>query len=48
MEMGIMSKRQQSDQRADNNRRPQMGLQRSEKIPHPELVLPTRAIVYNI
>ena len=36
MEMGNVSKRQQPDHRADNNRRPPMGLQCSEKRPHPE------------
>ena len=35
-EMGNVSKRQQSDHRADNSRRPPMGLQCSEKLPHPE------------
>ena len=34
MEMGNVSKRQQPDHRADNSRRPPMGLQRSEKPPH--------------
>ena len=32
MEMGNVSKRQQPDQRAENSRRPPMGLQYSEKI----------------
>ena len=39
MEIGNMSKRQQPDQRADNMQRPPMGLQPSENIPHPEVVL---------
>ena len=39
MEMGNMSKRQQPVQRADNSRGLPMGLQRSEKIPQPEVVL---------
>ena len=34
--MGNMSKRKQPDQRAENSQRPQIGLQRSEKISHPE------------
>ena len=34
MEMGKMSKRQQPDQRADNNRRPPIGVQRRDKIPN--------------
>ena len=34
-----MSKRQQPEKSADNNRRPPMGLQCSEKIPHPEVGL---------
>ena len=37
MEMGNVSKRQQPDQRADNSWRPPMGLQCSEKFPHPEV-----------
>ena len=36
MEMGNVSKRQQPDHRADNSRRPPMGLQCSEKLPHPD------------
>ena len=36
MKMGNVLKRQQPDHRADNNRRPSMGLQCSEKLPHPE------------
>ena len=36
--MGNMSKKQQPDQRADNTRRPLIGLQRGKKIPHPEYV----------
>ena len=36
-EMGNVSKRQQPDHRADNSRRPSMGLQCSEKLTHPEL-----------
>ena len=36
MEMGNVSKRQQLDHRADNSRRPPMGLQCSEKLPHQE------------
>ena len=39
MEMGNMSKRRQPDQREDNYRRLPMGLQRSGKITHPEVVL---------
>ena len=35
MEMGNVSKRQQPDQRAENSRRPTMGLRYREKIPHP-------------
>ena len=35
-EIGNVSKRQQPDHRADNSRRPPMGLLCSEKIPHPE------------
>ena len=34
--MGNVSKRQQPDQRADNSRKPPMGLQCSEKLPHQE------------
>ena len=45
-----MSKRQQPDQRADNSRRQQIhvGRQRSEKIPHPEVILswPLNKMVY--
>ena len=33
-EMGNVSKRQQPYQRADSSRRPPMGLQCSEKLPH--------------
>ena len=36
MEIKNVYKGQQPDQRAENNRRPSMGLQYSEKIPHPE------------
>ena len=36
MEMGNVSKRQQPDHKADNNRRSPTGLQCSEKFPHPE------------
>lgn len=36
MEMWTMSKRQQTDQKADNSLRPPMGLLHSEKIPNPE------------
>ena len=36
MEMGNVSKRQQPDHRADNNRRPPMGLQSSQKLPQAE------------
>ena len=36
MVMGNMSKKQQLDQSADNSRKPPMGLQCSEKLPHPE------------
>ena len=32
-----MSKRQQPNQRADDSRRPTIGLQRGEKIPHPDI-----------
>ena len=48
MEMGNVSKRQQTDHRADNNRRPLMGLQCSEKLPHPEpaFSLPQNKSVY--
>ena len=35
-EFGNVSKRQQPDHRVDNSRRPPMGLQCSEKHPHPE------------
>ena len=34
--MGNVSKRQQIDKRAENSRRPSLGLQYSEKIPHPK------------
>ena len=34
--MGNVSKRQQPDHRANNSRRPPMGLQCSEKLPYPE------------
>ena len=36
MEMGNVSQRQQPDHGADNSRRPPIGLQCSEKLPHPE------------
>ena len=39
MEMGNVSKRQQPDLRADNSHRPPMGLQCSEKLPHPQASL---------
>ena len=39
MEIGNMSKRQKSYQRADNSRRPPVGLQRSGKIPPLKVVL---------
>ena len=39
MKMGNMSKRQQPGQRADNSRRPPMGVQRSMNIPHAEGVI---------
>lgn len=35
-EMGNVSKRQKHDHRAENSRTPQMGLQHSDKIQHPE------------
>ena len=36
MEIGNVSKRLQPDHRADNSRRPPMGLQCSKELPHPE------------
>ena len=39
MEIGNISKRQHADKRTDNSRRPPMGLQLIEKIPHPEVGL---------
>ena len=36
MEMEYVPKRQQPDHGADNSRRPTMGLECSEKLPHPE------------
>ena len=47
MEMGNVSKRQQPNQREDNNQRPPMGLQCSEKFPHPEACLNEKICVIN-
>ena len=38
MEKGNVSKKQQPDHRSDNSRRPPMGFQCSEKLPHPSAV----------
>lgn len=46
MVMGYLSKGQQPDQSPDNSRRPAMGQQHSEKIPHPETYTYMKFVVH--
>lgn len=48
MDIGNVIKRPQADQRARNNRRPQIGLQHSETIPHQKssIICPVNQNVY--